>query len=74
MCAILDNVLQTDRDKKYEREQDRDSNAQSAHEKFSLFCAKSTKGRVNASNTLSSIASAEIELWKGTVEAFMLHW
>ena len=74
MHAVFDKTLQTDRGKKYVREHEGDYNAQHVCQKLSAFYTKSTNARVSASTTLSYITSAKIESWKGTTEAFILHW
>ena len=74
MHALFDKVMQIDRGKRHEREYKIDFNAQSAHEKLNIFCAKSTKSHADVSDTLSHITSAKIKSWKGTAEAFILHW
>ena len=72
--SVFDKKLQTDRGKKCLREYERDYDAQSVNKKLNSFCTESTNSRVSVSTTLSYITSAKIESWKGTSEAFMLHW
>ena len=55
------------------REHEVDYNAQLVYKKLSAFCTKSTTACVSSLTTLSCITSAEIESWKGTAEAFILH-
>ena len=74
MHAVFDKALQTDQGKKHIREHEGDYDAQLICKKLSAFCTKSTTSRVSASTTLSCIMSAKIESWKGTTEAFILHW
>ena len=38
------------------------------------FYTESNNALVSASNTLIYVTSAEIESWKGTMEAFIIHW
>jgi hypothetical protein len=74
MYAVFDKTLQTDRGKKHVREHEEDFNAEGVYQKLSEFYTTSTNARVSASTTLSCITSAKIESWKGTTEAFILHW
>ena len=60
MSAAFDKVFQADRSKKHEKEHERYFNNQSANEKLSTFCTKSTKARSNVSDILSHITSAKI--------------
>ena len=60
MQAIFDKALHTDRSKKHTRECERDFNTQNVYEKLNMFCTKSTKDRVNSSETLSHITLAKI--------------
>ena len=74
MHSIFDKTFQTNRGKKCARENENDYSAQSVHQNLNSFHTESTNARVSTSTALSYITSAKIELWKGTVEAFILHW
>ena len=74
MCAVFDKTPPTDRGKSNVRENERDYDDQSVYWKLISFYTESTNSRVITSTALSYIKLDKIESWKGTSEAFMLHW
>ena len=74
MHTVFDKTLQTDRGKKHLRDYERYYDAQSVYRNLNPFYTESTNAHISTSATLSYITSAKIESWKGTSEAFILHW
>ena len=74
MCSVFTKVKLTNRGKRHAREDEIDFDAQKACQKLAAFCTESTAARVNASDLLTYITSAQIDSWKGTSESFIIHW
>ena len=74
MHSIFSATLQTDRDKKFVRDNKQDFDAQTAHKKLHGFHATSAGFRISASDMLSFMTSAKFESCKGSTESFMLNW
>ena len=55
MHTLFFGTLQTDREKKYVREQEEDYNAQSVYQKLNSFCTERTNTRVSASTALNYV-------------------
>jgi hypothetical protein len=74
--AILERRVSTERGKAFIREHASDYNAQKVYQKLVEHHLKSTKAMIESSSTLSYITSVRLgdNMWKGTTEAFIIHW
>ena len=76
MYSVFDRVLKTDKGKSFVRQHEDDYNAQGVFSKLKEYYTNSTKAALEASKLLSYITSIRIDSpsWKGSSEAFILHW
>ena len=76
LYAILENKVMTDRGKAIVREHETDFDAQKAYQKLKEHHLRSTKAMIESSTILSYITSVRLGSgeWKGTTEAFIVHW
>ena len=74
--AILEAKILTDMGKSIVREHESDFDAQKVYKKLQDHHTKSTKAMIDSSTILSYITSARLGNgdWKGTTEAFIIHW
>ena len=74
--AILEQKVLTDRGKGFVRDHERTYDAQKVYEKLVDHHLKSTKAMIDSSSILSYITSVRLGngTWKGTTEAFLVHW
>ena len=74
--AILEQKVLTDRGKGFIREHENDYDAQKVYQKLVDHHLKSTKAMIDSSSILSYITSVRLGngMWKGTTEAFVVHW
>jgi hypothetical protein len=72
--AVLESKVQTDRGKAVIMNMD--FAAQNVYKKLKNYHLKSTKAKIESSVILSYITSASLVdgSWKGTTEAFIIHW
>ena len=74
--AVLEQKVLTDRGKGFIREHENDYDAQKVYQKLVDHHLKSTKAMIDSSSILSYITSVRLGsgVWKGTTEAFIIHW
>ena len=72
MCSFFSTNLQTERGKKFVRENDDDFDSQAVFHKSHNFYTTYEGFRLNASDMISYITSAKVESWKSTIEYFTL--
>ena len=76
MYSVFIKVLKTDIGKSIVRAHQQDRDAQKVYEKVINHYLKSTKALISTADLLSYITSASLKdgNWKGTMEAYILHW
>ena len=76
MYAVFERTLQTDQGKAFVRGHETDFDAQAIYRGLVEYSLKSTKASLDTSTTLAYITSAKVGdgSWKGTSQAFILHW
>ena len=76
LYAVLESKVLTDRGKAFIREHEKDYDAQAVYKKLTEHHLKSTKALIDSSAILSYITLACLGSgeWRGTTEAFIIHW
>ena len=74
--AVLEMKVLTDRGKGFIREHENNYDAQKVYQKILDHHLKSTKAMIDSASILSYITSVRLGngMWKGTTEAFVIHW
>ena len=74
--AVLESRVLTDYGKSLVRDHEQDFDAQSVYTKLRAHHLKSTKAMIESSTILSYVTSVRLGKgeWKGTTEAFIIHW
>ena len=74
MCSLFSTTSQTDRGKKFFRQNENDFDDKMVYKKFHGFYATFVLSMVSESDMLSCMTSAKFDTWQGTTKTFIIKW